>query len=321
MHKLEPIVYVLVFLTLVMLLEGLYLLFFGSKRQRNKEASERLRRFANHLPAGDLSEEGRTIMVDRGTSDGPSRVPFKDKLELFLYRAGMPLSMRMYLLLTALLGGGGFAVGFLILRDPIRGLALSGLGILPTVFIAVRRRRRMAAFDKQLPEAMELLCRCLRSGHSMRSGFHLVGEELPDPMGTEFARVAEEVAFGMDLRDALHNLAHRIDHPDMPFFINAVMIQRETGGNLAGILESIATMIRERLRFFAKVKSLLAQINMTANALAVIPIVMVFAVSGVNPDYMAPLFETPAGHTMIGICVFLVTAGWLMCRRLGVVKY
>lgn len=321
MHKLEPIVYVLVFLTLVMLLEGIYLLVTGGKREQGKQASERLRRFASRLPAGELSDEGRSIMIENNASDGPSRVPFKDKLELFLYRAGMPLTMRVYLLLTALLGCGGFAFGYLILRDPTRGLVLSALGLLPTAFVWLRRRRRMAAFDKQLPEAMELLCRGLRSGHSMRSGFHMVGEEMADPIGTEFSQVAEEVAFGMDLRDALRNLAHRIDHPDMPFFINAVMIQRETGGNLAGILDSIATMIRERLRFFAKVKSILAQINMTANLLAVIPVGMVLAVSAVNPDYMAPLFETPAGHTMIAICVCLVTAGWICCRRLGVIKY
>ncbi len=323
MHKLEPILYVLIFLTLALLVEGVYLLITGSQRRANRTAADRLRSHAGALPADGLSDEGRSIMREnqkhrRGIV---SRIPGFETLELFLYRAGMPMPVQFFVISTLALGAGGFFVGYSVLRDTMQGLMFTSLGFLPTVYVEIRRRQRMAAFDRQLPDAMELLCRSLRSGHGMRAGFQMVGDEMSDPVGTEFARVAEEISFGMDMRDALRNMGYRVNHSDMPFFINAVVIQRETGGNLAGILEQMARMVRERLRFFGKVKGLLAQIRMTANLLAVMPIGMALAVSAVNPDYMAPLFETPAGHMMIVFCVVMVTIGWLVCRRLGMVKY
>src|SRR5262249_10926860 len=145
---------------------------------------------------------------------------------------------------------GGFAVGRVVLHSTPIALGGIGLGALPLVFAELRRRKRVQAFETQLAEALGLVCRALRAGVSLEFGLRSVGDELPNPIGTEFSQIADEVNLGLAIRTALANLAVRVNTTDMPFFVNAVTIQRETGGNLAEILDNLSTIIRDRIKFY-----------------------------------------------------------------------
>jgi tight adherence protein B len=139
-------------------------------------------------------------------------------------------------------------------------------------------------------------------------------------VGTEFAHLTEEVKFGQDIGDALRNLAYRVDVEDLPFFVTAIAIQRETGGNLTEILDKLGHVIRERFKLFAKVRAITAMGRMTANMLAFWPLIMVSALYSVNPGYVEPLWQTSEGHTMVMICVALVATGYAICRKMAAIK-
>jgi tight adherence protein B len=178
----------------------------------------------------------------------------------------------------------------------------------------------MAEFESQFPDALELLTRAMRAGHSLGIGFQLVGEELADPVGSEFAQVAEEIKFGLDVRQALANLAHRMDIPDLPYFVAAILIQRETGGNLAELLERLGTLVRDRAKFHGKLRALTSQGRMSATVLALWPAVTVALLIVVHPTYIQPMLETTSGHIAMLASAVLVTAGYLLARKLATVE-
>jgi tight adherence protein B len=196
------------------------------------------------------------------------------------------------------------------------GLMLSLLGAVPFGFVLLRRQARMKRFEMQLPEALDLMCRALRAGISLEFGFRSVGDELEDPVGTEFGQVADEVSLGLDTRVALQNLALRMNTSDMPFFINAILIQRETGGNLAEILQNLATVIRERIKFYGKVRALMAQTALTANLLGLLPVATFGGMWLLRQSYLEPLLVPPGQYLLIGSAL-LVPIGWLVCRRIA----
>jgi tight adherence protein B len=314
------IFYALVFVAILTLVEGVLLLVAGDRVGRRRVANERLRRHATRLSEEDLSEGG--ILIDSEERAPLAAfiarlLPRRRSLELLLYRAGMPYTPPQFVLLTLGVALGGLALGTLVLGSLPLGLVLSAVfGLAPLGRVHLRRRTRMRKFEMQLPEALDLMCRALRAGISLEFGFRSVGDELDDPVGTEFGQVADEVSLGLDTRVALQNLALRMNTSDMPFFINAILIQRETGGNLAEILNNLATVIRERIKFYGKVKALLAQTQLTANLLGVLPIVVFAGTFVLRPGYLEPLFVPPGQYILIGAAV-LVPVGWLMCRRIA----
>ena len=239
------------------------------------------------------------------------RLRVLDPLKLLLYRAGQPLTPGQFLLVSLLLAGAGGFVGYVVLTDPRLGLALPAAGLLPLLAVWRRKQARMERFELMLPEALELLCRALRAGHALSSGLQMVGDELDDPIGTEFSQVADEVRFGLDLPQALTNLVHRIDLPDLPFFVTALVIQRETGGNLAEIIDGLARVIRERHT---------TQTRWSANILLLAPFVFTGAMTVLRPDYIAPLWETRPGNWIAGLATVMVLVGYVACRRVGTVR-
>jgi tight adherence protein B len=148
----------------------------------------------------------------------------------------------------------------------------------------------------------------------------MVGEELPDPIGSEFAQVADEIQLGNDVQSALANLSFRIDSVDLPFFVVAVTIQQETGSNLAEVLGNLAHVIRERFKIHGKVRSLTAMGRGSANLLAVWPFVMVGSLYMVNRSYIAPLWETEGGHTMALVAAIMIAIGYYVCRKMATIR-
>lgn len=324
----SPMLVILIFLATVLALEGLYFLIADRRRSSRARVQKRLQMLRDRAHAKDLASEAGQPSILRGIQTGRRSVaelllrllPNHESLDLLLYRAGMPMSPQRLLAMSVLLGAGGWFVGSALMNDPLLGLVGLAPGLIPWISVRMVAKRRMKQFEAQFPEALELLTRALRAGHSLSTGFHLVGEEMADPIAVEFALVAEEIKFGLDARTALVNLGNRVDNRDVPFFVTAVLIQRETGGNLAELLDNLGGILRERARFFGKLHAMTSQGRMTANVLALWPLITVGLVLVTGSDYLDPLFSTPDGNIALIASVALVVGGWGIARWLAEVK-
>ncbi len=318
-HKL--IIYGLILLSTFMFVEFLMLAIDAFRVRRGGRARARLTDLATRLRSEQAADKTSILREEWGMTSGWSaRLPLLEQLNLLLYRAGRPLRVPEFLWLSlALCLGGGF-IGWVVLSDPRMAVALLASGLLPLLWVWRRKHARMRRFERMMPDALELLSRALRAGHAVTPSLQMVGDELSDPVGTEFALIAEEIRLGLDVPAALSNLAHRIDVPDLPFFVTALMIQRETGGNLAEIVDSLAAVIRERHGTEGKIKSLTAQTRWSANVLLLAPFAFVLMMKLMRPDYVAPLFETVPGRVIAGLATLMVLVGYALCRRLGVVR-
>jgi tight adherence protein B len=316
-------VYVLGFLAVLLAFEGFGLLVRGRRSSDPQRVRQRLRALAPIRTEGGASDE-RSLMRARAAG-GPlgwllRAIPRADAFELLLYRAGMPTTLPKLVLMSALLAGLGYTAAAIFTGSTLRGALGLLAGLVP--FLTVRRAaiRRMRRLEDQLPEGLELLTRALRAGHGLSSGFQLVGDELEDPIGTEFGLVAEEVRYGLDLRDALENMVQRVQNPDLPYFTTAVLIQRQTGGNLAELLDKLSTLLRERQQFFGRVRALTAQGRGAALFLACwLPIITII-VQMVAPEYLQPLYENSWGHAVLLGAATTDVFAYLLARRIANVQ-
>jgi tight adherence protein B len=269
---------------------------------------------------GDEASALRGEVTRSGVDRALQRLAVRDAMALELRRAGMTMGLASFVGLSAGLSLIGFQL--LALWAPVLSWALPGLalGLAPWVMARRRASARRRAFEEQFPDALDLLIRALRAGHSLSTGLHLVGEELPDPVGGEFAQVAQEIRLGQPVKRALDNLVLRVPSPDLAFFTTAVAVQQETGSNLAEVLDKLAGVIRDRFQLLGKVRALTSLGRASANLLAVWPVVMVSVLWLVNPDYLAPLWESRAGHTLLILAVVLVLVGYLVCRRMAMIR-
>jgi tight adherence protein B len=178
----------------------------------------------------------------------------------------------------------------------------------------------MRTLDTQLASGLELITRSMRSGHSLVAGFQMVGEELPDPIGTEFAVVAEEVRLGLELRDALGNLMRRVDNENLPYLTTAVLIQRQTGGNLAELLDRLSTLLRERIQFRGRVRAMTAQGRGAANFLALwLPFILIL-IWVMAPGYLQPLLENRWGHYVLAAAFAIDGLAYVIALRISNVE-
>jgi len=190
----------------------------------------------------------------------------------------------------------------------------------PYSFLYFRRKQQFRKFSTLLPDAMDLVSRALRAGHSLTAAIDLVGQEIADPVGKEFRRVSEEQNLGLPLRDALLNLAERVPIPDVRFLVAAMLIQRETGGNLVEVLDKTTTLLRDRIRLQGEVRIYTAQGRLTGWILCLLPIFMFFALTAINPTYTAPLLTEPVGrHLLVAGAIFMLL-GILVIRKIVQIK-
>ncbi len=242
------------------------------------------------------------------------------KLELSLLQASIHCRTEVYLGITLLSATAFLGLG-LLKWGLLGALAGGGLGIwLPCKFFAFRKRRRLGKFEKQLPDALELLGRGLKAGHAFTAGLQLVADGMGPPIGPEFFKTYKEHNHGLDLNDALLNLCRRVDLQDLRFFTTAVMIQRETGGNLAEILEKIAALIRERFKLDNQIKALTAEGRLSGLVLSLLPPAAVLALLVMNPGYIMLLWQSPKGRTMAMIAIAFQALGIFSIRRIVKIK-
>jgi tight adherence protein B len=210
----------------------------------------------------------------------------------------------------------------LSMRQPflLGALFAALLGAVPYAYLLWRKSQRLAMFERQLPEALELVSRALRAGHAFSVGLKMVGEEAANPIGKEFRRVFDEVSMGVALPQALENMTHRVDSVDLRFFMTSVLVQRETGGNLAEIIDSLAGLIRQRFELQLRVKALSAEGRMSAVVLFGLPIVVGIALFKMNPDYMGLLFTDPIGQNLATVGSIMMVIGALVMKRMVTIK-
>lgn len=188
------------------------------------------------------------------------------------------------------------------------------------IYIFVKRSFRFARFNELLPEAIDLITRALRAGHSINASIEMVSREIPNPVGLEFRRTFEEQNFGLPMREAMTNLASRVPIPDLQFLVTAILVQKETGGNLVEILEKTATVLRERLRLKGQLAIYTAQGRLTGWILAGMPFFIFLGMSFINPKYARILIEEPLGRTLIYVGLALMFIGGFIIRKIVDVK-
>ena len=194
----------------------------------------------------------------------------------------------------------GLLIGIFLLKNTALGLLLGcALGTIPFFYIKWKRRKKTRQFEVQMPDAMELLARSLRAGHTLPSALELIGNEMENPMGAEMGMAYEEQQFGISTSEAMLHMLERVDSLDLKYFVAAVLIQQETGGNLAELMENIAHVIRSRLNFKAKVRGLTAMGRISTTIMIIVPIITFFLLMLVANQYEKVLVETSVGRTML----------------------
>jgi tight adherence protein B len=238
------------------------------------------------------------------------------RLAMWIEQSGVAISlsgvMLISLLLAALLG----LVTSMLLRLTVGWVIGGAVGFsLPFVFLRVKRTRRMNAFEEAFPEALDLISRALKAGHAFATGLKMVADEMSEPVGPEFRKTFDEQNFGLPLKDALANLTTRIPLLDVRFFSTAVLIQRETGGNLSEILENLAHVVRERFKILRQVRVYTAHGRMTGYVLLALPAVLCIALAFINPDHMNLLFRERMGQMLLLTAIVMQVIGYVWIRQ------
>ena len=209
-----------------------------------------------------------------------------------------------------------------VLTQSIVMMIAAGLLIatLPILYVLFKRKQRLNKFLELLPDALDLVSRALSAGHAFSESLHMVATEMPEPIAGEFQKTYEEQNLGLSLKLALENLTQRIPLLDLKMCVTAIMIQRETGGNLAEILEKVAYTIRERFRIMGDLKTLTTSSRMSAWLLCGLPIAVSLVITIMNPEYMSVLWKDPRGHLLIAIALFMQLTGMLIVRKILNIK-
>jgi len=227
------------------------------------------------------------------------RWPWAVRLREFITQAGLDIKPGSLMLASGALA----ALGYLLLRywvvNPFVSLAGVAAGGIPFLYVAVKRGMRLREFEKNFPEALDLLARAVRAGHAFTTGIEMIAKELPEPVAGEFRITFEEQNLGLPLKDALLNLTERVPIIDVRFFVTALLIQKESGGNLAEILDNLAYVIRDRFRIYGEVRVKTAHGRLTAGILVALPPIMAVLMASLNPSYMKPLWTDPWGPYML----------------------
>ncbi|RPJ61385.1 MAG: hypothetical protein EHM23_07155 [Acidobacteria bacterium] len=243
-------------------------------------------------------------------------LPGAARLQRFVQQSGISMTVDRLLLISLALGLAGIVAGLLALWWPGMVMLAVGLAAIPFALVAVKRQRRLAKFEELFPDSMDLLARAVRAGHAFTTGLELIATDMPEPIAGEFRTTYDQQNLGLPLRDALANLSVRVPLPDVRIFVTALQIQRESGGNLAEILDKLAYVVRERFKLFRQIRTLTAEGRISMYFLMALPPLTALALAATSPDYLVPLFVDPLGHRMLVIGVFMQLFGYLVIRRI-----
>jgi tight adherence protein B len=298
----------------ILAVEALYLL-FASKKDYRSGVNRRLR------IAGAEPDRERVLVQlrrERGLSaDGDTLLPTA-WFNRLVVQSGVKVSA--WRAAIAILGAGvATFLGVFLWRQSLiiaAAAALPAMALLPLFVLTRLRKRRHAAFGSRFPDAIDIIVRSLRAGHPVPVAISMVGRELPDPVGTEFGMVADEVAYGADIETALRNMMHRVGQEDLPLFVTSVSIQATTGGNLSQILDNLSKVIRERFKMRRKIRGLSAEGRASAMILNLTPFAVFMLVNFVSSEFYAPAWEAPSAPYVFGGALFWMGIGNMIMRRM-----
>ncbi|TNC47817.1 pilus assembly protein TadB [Rubellimicrobium rubrum] len=288
----EPIIYGLIFIAVLVLVEGIYLTAFGRSISLNSRVNRRLDLLEKGTGREKVLEQLRKEMTQHMKSQ---KIPLYSLLAEKAQKANIAFSPGQIILLMVVLSGMAF-VGLTLgtgASAPIRTAVAIAMGVGGIyVWIDKKAKTRMALIEEQLPEAVELMVRSLRVGHPFSSSIGIVAKEIPDPLGTEMGMISDEAAYGRDMGESLKAMAERIDMQDLRFLAVAVSIQSQAGGNLAEILDGLAKVIRSRFKLFRRVKAITAEAKWSGKFLSGFPIVALIGINIAEPHYYDKVRDT-----------------------------
>jgi tight adherence protein B len=324
-HYFPDIPYLLIILTFfffMCLLEGIALIVWNPNRVQRRRLQKRLK----YLEGLEQNFSQESLLKPDSLTDVPwlrdalKRMQRLEQLQELLIQADVNWSLMTLLLVLLFSGAAGLSLGFFS-RGPVGAVVGLGIGLyLPYWLLKFKKKRRVKKFEKQLPEALDLLARGLKAGHAFSAGLQIVGAEMANPIGIEFFKTFKEYNHGMDMNNALINLCGRVELRELRFFTTAVMIQRETGGNLVDILEKIAGLIRERFKLRNQVKALTAEGRLSGVILVLMPPVIFLIMMRINPDYTKLLLHHPLGRMMAMVALTLQGLGMLAIQKIVNIK-
>ncbi len=313
----QPLIYALIFVGVFLMVEGVYLLIYGKTLKREKKVNRRL---ALLQQGRDTEEVLNILRLEREGSERIERLPVVGPLAEMARHAAITLSLTQiilsliglvvmaFLLLTILTGA---VIQIRIVVALVTGYAAF------YIWLRGKAKKRIALFEEQLPDALDLMVRSLRVGHPMTAAIGIVAKEMADPLGTEFGLIADEATYGMSVTDAIDRMATRVPVPDLQFLAIAMNIQATSGGNLAEILDGLSKVIRARFKLFRKVKAITAEARWSGWFLSVFPVIALLLVQVVQPDYYDrvsdhPLFVPGAILTFILLVINVFFMRWLV---------
>jgi tight adherence protein B len=306
------------FLAVVLLLEGVFVLWSDT---RSPEV-QRVRRRLRMISAGDPGQADASLLKQRLLSSTPElervllMIPKIGHLDRLLLQAGARMNVLNVLTLCALAGSAGLLLG-IVLGWAWQFCVLMALAAMaaPVLWLVWLRTRRIEKINEQLPEVMDLISRALRAGHAFSATLSMVGNEAQEPIAAEFKTTFDEINFGMSTKGALLNLATRVPIPDMRYFVMAVLIQLETGGNLAELLTMLGGLIRSRYKLVGNIKTLAAEGKFSAYILVALPFFLAAMLQIINPGYMEILLTDPMGMKLVyGALILMVFGVFVMWR-------
>lgn len=319
MNYLYYLFVVLGFLAVVLFLEGIYLAWNAYKGPEAKRIERRLRA----MSAGAASQQNSSLVKQRLLAQSPDmerlllQIPRIHQLDRLILQSGLRLSVAGFIGLMLLVAAGG-AVFALLASLPTFAVIAIGVaaGLVPLLYMQGAKHNRMIAIEQQLPDALDLMGRAMMAGHAFPSALQMVGDEMPDPIASEFRIVFDEINYGISAQEALTNLTTRVPSTDLNYFVIAVLIQRETGGNLAELLGNISALIRARLKLLGAVRVLSAEGRLSAWILTILPFALAFVLQLLNPKFLSVLWTDPTGQKMVGVAMCMMAVGIFAMSRI-----
>ncbi len=292
------------------------------KRRKIKNRLESISEVGRRAPSPELDLIKKELL-----SDVPAinkillQFSHSNRLKKLINQADMRLQVSTFILISLTL----FALGAIVSQQlitliPVSILAGGFLSSFPLLVVLYKRKRRLDKFEEFFPEALDLLTRAVKAGHAFNTGIEMIAEEMVDPISKEFRVTYDEQNFGLPLKQALFNLVDRIPLLDLKFFVTAVLMQKETGGNLAEILTNLSFVIRERFKIMGEVRTFSAQGRLTGYILTAVPISMGFILSMMNWQYMSALFKEKTGHYMLAVAGFCQILGYIIIKKIVKIK-
>ena len=311
---------ILTFVAVVLSIEGIYQWWNARHGAAARRIESRIRAMS---AGGNVQQERLSILKKRMLDESKPfdrlllRLPRVHRLDLVIQQSGLDWTLPKLIMLSAVFAAFAWvALSFATLPQLAALPVALFAGCLPMMYVMRCRGKRMRKLERQLPDICDMIARALRSGHSFTSTLGMVGDEFSEPMGGEFRVTFDEVNYGVSLHDALMNLATRVPVQDLRYFVIAVLIQRETGGNLAELLDSIAALIRERFKLFDKVRVLSAEGRLSAWILGLLPFGTAAVMALLNREFLSVLWEDPAGIRMVGTMLVSMLFGLFWIRRI-----